>query len=317
MSRRRPGDRPGDRLADVGELGLLAELERRGLAVDIEHDAAILAGGLVVTQDALVEGVHFRLDWISWRDLGYKAAAVNISDLAASAAEPEALIVSLGLAPSTLVGDVVELYEGIAEAGVPVRGGDTTSADRAYLSVTALGRSAHVPGRGGARPGDLIVVTGPLGASGAGLLCLRAGRRDDPAAAPLVRAHSRPPLRLAEGRALGAVASALMDISDGLATDAGHIAHRSGCRLAIELARVPVAEGVAAVAEVAGRTRWELACAFGEDYELLATVPAEAALPAGCIVIGRCEPGQGAAFLDADGREVALHGWEHFRQPPA
>ena len=142
MSRRRPGDR----LADVGELGLLAELERRGLTVDVEHDAALLSGGLVVTQDALVEGVHFRLDWISWRDLGYKAAAVNISDLAASAAEPEALIVSLGLPPTTLVADVVELYEGIAEAGVPVRGGDTTSADRAYLSVTALGHSAHVPG---------------------------------------------------------------------------------------------------------------------------------------------------------------------------
>ena len=149
------GGPPGARLADVGELGLLAELERRGLTVDVEHDAALLSGGLVVTQDALVEGVHFRLDWISWRDLGYKAAAVNISDLAASAAVPEALIVSLGLPPTTLVGDVVELYEGIAEAGVPVRGGDTTSADRAYLSVTALGHSAHVPGRGGARPGEI------------------------------------------------------------------------------------------------------------------------------------------------------------------
>ena len=300
---------PGARLADVGELGLLAELERLGLTVDVAHDAALLSGGLVVTQDALVEGVHFRLDWISWRDLGYKAAAVNISDLAASAAEPEALIVSLGLPPSTLVADVVELYEGIAEAGVPVRGGDTTSADRAYLSVTALGHSAHVPGRAGARPGDLVVVTGPLGAAGAGLLSLEAGRLDD----PLVRAHNRPPLRLAEGRALGAVATALMDISDGLATDAGHIARRSGCRLAIELARVPVAAGVAEVATGAGRTRWELACAFGEDYELLATVPPEAPLPPGCSVVGRCEQGEGAVFLDAGGAPVTLHGWEHFR----
>ena len=304
---------PGARLADVGELGLLAELERLGLTVDVAHDAALLSGGLVVTQDALVEGVHFRLDWISWRDLGYKAAAVNISDLAASAAEPEALIVSLGLPPSTLVADVVELYQGIAEAGVPVRGGDTTSADRAYLSVTALGHSAHVPGRAGARPGDRVIVTGPLGASGAGLLCLEAGRLDDPTIAALVRAHSRPPLRLAEGRALGAVATALMDVSDGLATDAAHIARRSGCRLSIELARVPVADGVAEVATGTGRTRWELACAFGEDYELLATVPPEAPLPPGSIVIGRCEQGEGAVFLDADGREVALRGWEHFR----
>ena len=86
------------RLSQLGELGLLAELERRGLIAGVEHDAAQLAGGLVVTQDALVEGVHFRLDWISWRDLGFRAAAVNLSDLAASGAEPEALIVTLGAA---------------------------------------------------------------------------------------------------------------------------------------------------------------------------------------------------------------------------
>lgn len=296
-------------LADVGELGLLAELERRGLAVDVEHDAALLSGGLVVTQDALVEGVHFRLDWTSWRDLGFKAAAVNISDLAASAAEPEALIVSLGLAPGTLVEDVVALYEGIAEAGVPVRGGDTTSADRAYLSITALGHAQRVPGRAGARPGDRIVVTGPLGASGAGLLLLESGCLSH----PLVVAHNRPPLRLAEGRALGAVASALMDISDGLATDAGHIARRSGCRLAIELSRVPVAAGVAEVAVARNRSPLTLACAAGEDYELLATVPPDVALPPGCIEIGRCEVGEGAVFLDEAGEPVALRGWEHFR----
>jgi len=307
MSAGAPFQRPT--LADVGELGLLAELERRGLAVDVEHDAALLSGGLVVTQDALVEGVHFRLDWTSWRDLGFKAAAVNISDLAASAAEPEALIVSLGLAPGTLVEDVVALYEGIAEAGVPVRGGDTTSADRAYLSITALGHAQRVPGRAGARPGDRIVVTGPLGASGAGLLLLESGWLSH----PLVVAHNRPPLRLAEGRALGAVASALMDISDGLATDAGHIARRSGCRLAIELSRVPVAAGVAEVAAGRNRAPLALACAAGEDYELLATVPPDSALPPGCIEIGRCEVGEGAVFLDEAGTPVALRGWEHFR----
>src|SRR4051794_925119 len=116
------------RLSERGELGLLAELEQRGLIVGVEHDAAQLRDGLVVTQDALVEGVHFRLDWISWRDLGWRAAAVNLSDLAASGAEPEALLVTLGAPAATRVADVVELYEGIAEAGVPVAGGDTTAA---------------------------------------------------------------------------------------------------------------------------------------------------------------------------------------------
>src|SRR5829696_9466000 len=102
------------RLRDVGELGLLAELETRGLASQMEHDAAVV-DGVVATQDALVEGVHFRLDWISWRDLGYRAAAVNLSDLAASGATPTGLVVTLGTPGSTLAEDVVELYEGIAE----------------------------------------------------------------------------------------------------------------------------------------------------------------------------------------------------------
>src|SRR5437870_8448401 len=114
------------RLSELGELGLLAELERRGLARSIGDDAAQLGDGLVVTQDALVEGVHFRLDWISWRDVGYRAAAVNLSDLAAAGATPDALVVTLGLPADTRVEDVVELYEGLGEPGVPVVGGDTT-----------------------------------------------------------------------------------------------------------------------------------------------------------------------------------------------
>ena len=155
------------RLFELGELGLLAELERRGLIAGVEHDAAQLGEGLVVTQDALVEGVHFRLDWISWRDLGWRAAAVNLSDLAASGAEPEALVVTLAAPGETEVDDVVELYRGMAETGVPVVGGDTSAAPQVVLSVTAIGRSERVPGRAGARPGDLLVVTGPLGGAGA------------------------------------------------------------------------------------------------------------------------------------------------------
>ena len=116
-------------LGDLGELGLLAELERRGLAKGIADDAALLDDGLVVTQDALVEGVHFTFDRITWRDLGFRAAAVNLSDLAASGAAPDGLLVSSALPGDTDVASVLELYEGIAETGVDVVGGDTTAAD--------------------------------------------------------------------------------------------------------------------------------------------------------------------------------------------
>jgi thiamine-monophosphate kinase len=279
------------RLSDVGELGLLAELERRGLVEGVEHDAAQLRGGLVVTHDALVEGVHFRLDWTGWRDLGWKAAAVSLSDLAASAAEPEALIVTLALPPETQLADVLELYEGLAEPRVPIRGGDTTAADRVVLGVTALGRADRVPGRTGARPGDLLVVTGSLGGSGAGFRALSEGRRDDPA----VRAHLRPPVRVDEGRRLGRVATAMLDVSDGLAVDAGHLARRSGVRAVIELDRVPLGGDLADLG-------------FGEDYELLAATPD----PLDFRVIGRCEAGEGVE-LRLDGMPVELPGWEHFR----
>jgi thiamine-monophosphate kinase len=274
------------RLDEVGELGLLAELERLGLVQGIEHDAAQIEiaglGGLVVTADALVEGVHFRFDLLSWAELGFRAAAANISDLAASGAEPLALVVTLALPGTTRVEDVVELYAGMAEAGVPVRGGDTTRADAVMLSVTALGRSDRVPGRAGARVGDLVVVTGPLGGAGA---AFRAGRL------------ARPPIRVNEGRRLAAVANAMLDVSDGLGVDAAHIARRSGCRVAIELERVPLADG--ATIEDVG---------FGEDYELLAATPDAL----GFTVIGRCEEGEGVR-VTLDGEQHDLPGWEHFR----
>jgi thiamine-monophosphate kinase len=269
------------RLSELGELGLLAELEQRGLVERIENDAAELGDGLVVTQDALLEGVHFRLDWLSWRDLGWRAAAVNLSDLAASGATPEALVVTLGLPAEADLADVVALYEGMAETGVPVRGGDTSRAERVVLSVTALGRSERVPGRAGARPGNRLVVTGPLGAAGA------AFRRER---------YIRPPLRLDEGRELARVAHAMIDVSDGLAVDAGHLAIRSGVRCVIQLERVPLAEG--AELEDLG---------FGEDFELLAAVEDSGRFAE----IGRCEAGEGV-LLELSDKPFELGGWDHF-----
>jgi len=267
------------RLSEVGEFGFLAELERRGLARTIEHDAAVVEG-LVVTQDALVEDVHFRLDWISHRELGFRAAAVNLSDLAASGASPSAFVVSLGASADTELDDLLALYEGIAEAGVPVVGGDTTRSSSLVLSVTALGRSERVPGRAGAVPGDLLVVTGPLGAAGAAF-------REE--------GYVRPPLRLDEGRALARTAHAMLDISDGIARDAAHIANRSGVRCVLELDRVPLAPG--ATVDDLG---------FGEDFELLAAVPEPE-----FHVVGRCEEGEGVELL-RDGAPYALTGWDHF-----
>jgi thiamine-monophosphate kinase len=276
-------------LSQIGERQLLAELERRKLITAVEHDAAQIGAvptgeTLVATQDALVENVHFRLDWIDWRALGFRAAAVNLSDLAASGATPVGLLVTLAVPETTLTADVIAFYEGIAEAGVPVVGGDTTSSEQVVISVTALGHSVRVPGRAGARPGNLLVVTGPLGAAGA------AFRKQQ---------HAPPPLRLEEGRSLAATAHALLDLSDGIAVDAGHIARRSGVRCVVDLDAVPLAEG-ATLADLG----------FGEDFELLAAVADAQGFP----VIGRVEAGDGVVTLRGN-QAYELHGWEHFAPP--
>jgi thiamine-monophosphate kinase len=270
------------RLSDLGELELLAELERRGLVSGISDDAALIEDGFVVTHDLLLEDVHFRRDRVSWRELGYKAAAVNLSDLAASGAEARGLLVGLGLPGELHLDDVLGLYEGLGESRVPILGGDTSAAEKVVVAVTAVGRSKRVPGRSGARPGNVLVVTGPLGAAGH---AFREGRT------------ARPPLRLEEGRRLGAHAHAMLDLSDGIGIDAARIATRSGCRLVIELDQVPLAES-ATIDDLS----------FGEDYELLAAVDD----PVGFPVIGRCERGSGVEVL-LGGRPVEIGGWEHFK----
>jgi thiamine-monophosphate kinase len=289
-------------LSNLGERALLAELERTGLAGPIADDVAVLEGGTVVTTDLLVEDVHFRREWTSWRDLGYKAAAVNLSDLAAAGAVPEALFLSVGLPGQLDVSAVLELYEGVRETGVPVRGGDTNSADRVILAVTAVGRSDRVPGRAGARPGDAVVVTGTLGGSAAGLRALERGLTGFE---ELVTMHRRPPLRLEEGRRLARLAHALMDLSDGIGTDAGHIAQRSGCRIEIDVDRLPLAPRLA---EIGDEPFWTL----GEDYELLAVLAPEDARTAGLPVVGSCSEGRDVRFVQG-GRELAVAGFEHFR----
>jgi thiamine-monophosphate kinase len=285
------------RLSELGEFGLLAELERRGLASGQDSEGAVLEGGLVVTEDVLVEGVHFRVEWTSWLDLGYKAAAVNLSDLAAMAAEPVGLLVGLAVPPETGDDAILELYEGIAEAGVPVLGGDTTAAGAFSVSVTAVGRSERVPGRAGARPGDVLVVTGPVGGAAAGLYALE---HELEGFDELVERHRRPPFRLEEGRRLGPSAHALIDLSDGILPDAARIAERSSCKLVIDVESVPREPRLK---EVADLPFWTM----GEDYELLGVVTSEDAATLGLPVVGRVEGGSGV--------EPDLPvGWDAFRR---
>ena len=290
------------RLSELGEDGLLAGLERRGLVEGIADDGAELAGGLVVTQDVLVEDVHFRLAWTSWRDLGYKAAAVNLSDLAALGAEPTALLVSLAAPPDTAATAVEELYEGLNEPAVPIVGGDTTRAERLMVVVTALGRSERVPGRSGARPGDVLVVTGPLGGAAAGLHALRHGLDGHEAH---VERHRRPPFRLEEGRRLAATAHALMDLSDGVAADAARLAARSGVRIAIDVELLPLADDLP---EADGVPFWTQ----GEDYELLAALAPDDPLADAFPRVGAAEAGEGVE-LRRRGVPLDVHGWDPFR----
>jgi len=334
---------------EVGEFGLIARLlgalpetarSGGGLLVAADDDAAVQAVGpgesIVVSSDTLVEGVHFRLDWTDWASLGHKCLAVNLSDLAAMGASPLLATISLGLRGDELVSDLEAMY---AEMGalaarfvVRVAGGDIVrSPDALTITVTVIGetRGGRWLARGGARPGDAILVSGTLGASAAGLAMLRLPaddlRRSATTAQHLIDAHLRPEPRLALGEALlREGATAAMDLSDGLLGDLPKILAMSGVAGRLQRDAIPVAAAVRALfRDVAD----EMGLSGGEDYELVATVPVErvdrviesaGAVGATLTVVGeivaRSDPGTPLMVVDADGSERPAAGdaFDHF-----
>ncbi|RFU39800.1 thiamine-phosphate kinase [Actinomadura logoneensis] len=335
-------------IGDLGEFGLIRRVTGRPMAADVllgpGDDAAVVAapdGRVVATTDVLVEGRHFRLDWSSPYDIGRKAAAQNLADVVAMGARPTALLVGFGAPAETPAAWAQRLTDGIVEesalVGASVAGGDTVGSPTITIAVTALGDLGGAPPltRSGARPGDVVAVRGRLGWAASGLHLLQHGL-DGPA--ELVAAHRRPQPPYSAGqeaRSLGA--TAMLDVSDGLLQDLGHIAERSGVAIDVTAAAVPLPPPLAASA--AGRAaasrgepptmhqegktspetaaddartpdRLHLALTGGEDHAFAATFPAGTGLPPAWTVVGRVAEGSG---VTVDGSVPAVRGWDHFR----
>ncbi len=337
------------RVSELGEHGLILRIrtaagaEAPGVAVGIGDDCAVLtlpdSVRLLATTDLLLEDIHFRRRYACPADIGWKAMAVNLSDIAAMGGTPRFALVALACPAETGVEEIDAFYEGMrlaaAPHGVVIVGGDTSSSPNGWIvNVTLLGDLAGAPRlRSGARPGDLIAVTGTLGESAAGLALLEAtaggmplDKLDTATADRVSRAHLRPVARVPEGRWLGAspAVHAMIDLSDGLASDLRHVTAESRAGARVHLDPLPVSPAVRRVAAALGRDPIELAVTGGEDYELLVTVAPDAApgLAAGLqaatgtplTVVGEIvEAPAGVQLLNARGESVPPgEGFEHF-----
>lgn len=314
----------------VGDLGEIALVDRIIDAVGSDprvpvgpgDDAAVLGcpdGRLVVTTDMLVEGRHFRRDWSSGEDIGHKAAAENLADVAAMGAVPTALVVALAMPAETEIAWVDAFLAGLLaearRAGASLAGGDIVRGDAITIGVTAFGDlQGRTPVlRSGATSGDVVAVCGALGSAAGGLAVLSRGFRSPRA---LVDAHRRPTPDYAAGvRAAAAGAHALMDVSDGLLLDADRMARASGVAIDIESAALPRDEAVVTTASAYNLDPLTWILGGGDDHALLATFPAGTALPEGFTPVGSvlAAVGEGARVL-VDGREPdQVVGFEHFR----
>jgi thiamine-monophosphate kinase len=324
----------------VAALRRLLAGDAPGVVLGPGDDAALVEMGPhlgILTMDLLVEGVHFQRDTTSARDLGYKAVAVNVSDVAAMGGSPRFGLVSLGLPSGIDPSWVVDLYGGMLEAtseyAMSLVGGDVSRAPGVILSVAVAGQVARGTAvkRAGARPGDRLVVTGSLGGAAGGLRLAQAPALEVSTAVgtewgrELLRAQFRPLARVGEGQVLALEgATAMIDVSDGLTLDLSRLCRESEVGAAIDIGRVPVAPELSELAAVLPVQPLELALGGGEDYELLATVRPGALEEASAKVrdrfgtaltdIGEIRLGEGIVAIEGDGSERPLEpkGWDHF-----
>jgi thiamine-monophosphate kinase len=293
------------------------------VVVPIGDDCAVvrLGGGLwVAAADMLVEGRHFEPSWASPREVGFKAVAVNVSDVAAMGGTPRFVLASGGGAdPETTLGCMEGVLEACEQFGAYPLGGDTTGSPALTVDVAILGELSEPPVlRSGAHTGDLLAVTGELGASAAGLLALIGG---DKKPERLVRKHLRPEPRVLAGRTAARLgARAMIDLSDGLASDIRHVAEASGVCCRVHLDLLPVSRDTREYASSLGRDPEVLAATGGEDYELLISAPegvmealaAESDVPV--TIVGEVVPGSGTVLLRGGEPVESLSGWDHFRE---
>lgn len=329
----------------MGEFELLAKLRERlppddpRVRLGSGDDAAVTVPGAATATsvDAIVDGVHFRREETTPRLVGRKALATALSDLAAMGAEAGEAYVVLGAPPDLDEEEFLALLDGLlelaGETGTTLAGGDITRAPALTLAVTVVGharRPEELVPRGGAKPGELLVLTGEIGGAAAGRLLLDdAGLADAVAESTAEHLRARqldPRPRLRSGRALAeAGARALIDLSDGLAGDALHVAEAGGVALRIDAASLPLAKGVAEIAAAVGRDPHELAVSGGEDYELLAALPPQRLTEASARIgeaaettltpIGEVESGSGVEIRLPGGGLLEARGFDHFQEP--
>jgi thiamine-monophosphate kinase len=313
----------GQTVAELGEFGLIAAVTERlrgGAAVLLGpgDDAAVVRaddGRVVATTDLLVEGRHFRREWSSAYDVGRRAAAANLADVAAMGAAPTALLVGLGTPPDLPAQWALELADGLRDecdvVGAGVAGGDVVAADAVTVGVTALGDlQGRAPVcRDGAQPGDVVALAGRLGWAAAGLAVLRRGFRSPRV---LVEAHRRPEPPYAAGPAAAQLgARAMCDVSDGLVQDLGHIAAASGVQVAVDSGRLELPDPLRDVGAALGADPIGWVLSGGDDHALVACFPSGTALPAEWRVIGAVHAGEGVVV---DGEPYAgAGGWDHLR----